>query len=60
MIADGYAYLEINPVIAIAPGVALMLVAFAFNNLGDTLRDIHDPRLRHKWKRFGNDMPAST
>jgi peptide/nickel transport system permease protein len=46
MIADGYAYLETNPVVAFAPGVALMLVAFSFNTVGDAIRDKLDPRLR--------------
>jgi peptide/nickel transport system permease protein len=44
MIADGYAYLETNPVIAFAPGMALMLVAFSFNTIGDVMRDRLDPR----------------
>jgi ABC-type dipeptide/oligopeptide/nickel transport system permease subunit len=29
-----------------APGVAIMLVVFAFNIVGDGLRDALDPRLR--------------
>ena len=32
--------------LAIAPGVALSLAVFAFNLLGDALRDHLDPRLR--------------
>ena len=47
MIADGYAYIATNPVIAIAPGVALMMVAFSCNTVGDALRDIYDPRLNN-------------
>jgi peptide/nickel transport system permease protein len=46
MIADGYAYLGTNPVVAFAPGAALMLVAFSFNMVGDVIRDRLDPRLR--------------
>jgi peptide/nickel transport system permease protein len=46
MIADGYGYLETNPVVAFAPGMALMLVAFAFNMMGDAIRDALDPRFR--------------
>jgi ABC-type dipeptide/oligopeptide/nickel transport system permease subunit len=46
MIADGYAYLETNPVLALAPGIMLMAVAFSFNSVGDALRDRMDPRLR--------------
>jgi len=47
MIADGYAHITTNPVMAIAPGVALMLVAFSCNTVGDALRDIYDPRLNN-------------
>ena len=34
------------PWLVIFPGVAISLVVLAFNLLGDTLRDILDPRLR--------------
>lgn len=34
------------PWMVIAPGVALALTVFAFNMLGDALRDVLDPRLR--------------
>jgi peptide/nickel transport system permease protein len=44
MIADGYPYIESNSVVALAPGVALMFVAFAFNTMGDAIRDMLDPR----------------
>jgi ABC-type dipeptide/oligopeptide/nickel transport system permease subunit len=46
MVYDGYKYLVMRPVLSIAPGVAIMLVVFAFNMLGDGLRDALDPRLR--------------
>jgi ABC-type dipeptide/oligopeptide/nickel transport system permease subunit len=46
MVNDGYRYLLTNPVLSIAPGVAIMLVVFAFNMVGDGLRDALDPRLR--------------
>ncbi len=46
MINDGYKYLFTNPVLSIAPGVAIMLVVFGFNMVGDGLRDALDPRLR--------------
>jgi ABC-type dipeptide/oligopeptide/nickel transport system permease subunit len=36
------------PWIAIFPGLALALTVFAFNVLGDSLRDVLDPRLRGK------------
>ena len=46
MIADGYAFLEKRPLVAFAPGTALMLVAFAFNTIGDFIRTTLDPRVR--------------
>jgi ABC-type dipeptide/oligopeptide/nickel transport system permease subunit len=46
MVNDGYKYLLNLPVLSIAPGVAIMLVVFAFNMVGDGLRDALDPRLR--------------
>ena len=39
-------YIRIAPWMAIAPGIAISLSVFAFNLLGDSLRDILDPRLR--------------
>jgi peptide/nickel transport system permease protein len=46
MVKDGYRYLTSDPVLSIAPGLTIMVVAFAFNMLGDGLRDALDPRLR--------------
>jgi peptide/nickel transport system permease protein len=46
MVNDGRPYLLSNPVLSIAPGVAIMLVVFSFNMVGDGLRDALDPRLR--------------
>ncbi len=46
MTADGYRFLESHPQLSFAPGVAIMLVVFAFNMVGDGLRDALDPRLR--------------
>ncbi|MBI4308649.1 MAG: ABC transporter permease [Chloroflexi bacterium] len=43
---EGRASLTFAPWIAIVPGVALSMVAFGFNLLGDSLRDVLDPRLR--------------
>jgi peptide/nickel transport system permease protein len=39
-------FIERAPWLAIAPGVAISLAVFAFNLLGDSLRDALDPRLR--------------
>ena len=46
MVNEGYRYLVKNPVLSFAPGGAIMLVVFAFNMVGDALRDALDPRLR--------------
>ncbi len=46
MINDGRSYLLTLPILSFAPGLALMLVVFAFNMVGDGLRDAIDPRLR--------------
>ncbi|HEY1293412.1 MAG TPA: ABC transporter permease [Chloroflexota bacterium] len=39
-------FIERAPWLAIAPGLALSVAVFAFNLLGDSLRDALDPRLR--------------
>ena len=46
MISDGYHYIDSLPTLSLAPGVAVMLVVFAFNMVGDGLRDALDPKLR--------------
>jgi peptide/nickel transport system permease protein len=46
MVNDGYQYLLKLPMLSFAPGIAIMLLVFAFNMLGDGLRDALDPRLR--------------
>jgi len=46
MVTDGRNYLLSNPMLSIAPGVAIMLLVFSFNMVGDGLRDALDPRLR--------------
>jgi ABC-type dipeptide/oligopeptide/nickel transport system permease subunit len=46
MVADAQQYLLVLPILSFAPGLALMLVVFAFNMVGDGLRDALDPRLR--------------
>jgi peptide/nickel transport system permease protein len=46
MVFDGYNYLASNPTLWLAPGIAIALVVFAFNVVGDGLRDALDPRLR--------------
>ena len=46
MVNEGYRYLVKNPVLSFAPGAAIMLVVYAFNMVGDALRDALDPRLK--------------
>lgn len=46
MVASGRDYLLQLPILSLAPGLAIMLVVFAFNMIGDGLRDALDPRLR--------------
>jgi peptide/nickel transport system permease protein/oligopeptide transport system permease protein len=46
MVNDGRKYLLDLPLLSFAPGIAIMLVVFGFNMVGDGLRDALDPRLR--------------
>jgi peptide/nickel transport system permease protein len=46
MVNSGRDYLLTLPVLAFAPGLAIMIVVFAFNMVGDGLRDALDPKLR--------------
>lgn len=40
------AYFEVAPWMAVFPGLAVSLAVLGFNLLGDTLRDVFDPRLQ--------------
>ena len=46
MIRDGTVYLSNLPLMSLAPGIALLITVFAFNLVGDGLRDVLDPRSR--------------
>ena len=46
MVTEGRNYLLTNPTLSFAPGIAIMLLVFSFNMVGDGLRDALDPRLR--------------
>jgi len=48
MVSEGYKYLRSDPLIAILPGLCVLLVVIAFNIIGDSFRDSLDPRLRGK------------
>jgi peptide/nickel transport system permease protein len=46
MVSDGKTFLRMNPIIAIAPGIFVLLIVLCFNIVGDAVRDALDPRLR--------------
>jgi peptide/nickel transport system permease protein len=46
MIRDGTQHLTNAPWISVFPGLAILITVFAFNLMGDGLRDILDPRLQ--------------
>ena len=48
MIAEARSFLDAAPWIALAPGLAMCLTVVGVNLLGDGLREMLDPRLRHR------------
>jgi peptide/nickel transport system permease protein len=46
MVNDGYRYILSIPLLSFVPGVCIMLIVFAFNMVGDGLRDALDPMLK--------------
>jgi len=46
MLADGSTYMLRDPLLVLAPAVALTLLVLGFNLIGDLARDAVDPRLR--------------
>jgi peptide/nickel transport system permease protein len=50
---DGYSYLRNSPWPIIAGGIPLILVTLGFTFLGESLRDIFDPKLRGKGGNTG-------
>ena len=46
MILDGQSTLLTNPLLSIAPGLAIMILVYGFNMVGDGVRDAIDPKLR--------------
>jgi glutathione transport system permease protein len=47
MLSQAQLYLRIDPWLAFAPGLVITLAVLGFNLLGDGLRDVLDPSLRH-------------
>src|SRR5262249_30895722 len=46
MLQQAFPLLEKQPLMSIVPGLAIFLLVLAFNFIGDSLRDVLDPRLR--------------
>ena len=47
MISDARSFLDIAPWMALSPGLAMCVTVIGVNLLGDGLRELLDPRLRH-------------
>ncbi|MBQ5990941.1 MAG: ABC transporter permease [Clostridia bacterium] len=47
MLSDVKDYMRQEPLQVLAPGIAIILTVFAFNRIGDGLRDALDPRLKN-------------
>lgn len=48
ILSEGRVYMFQAPWLTVTPGVAILLVVLGLNMLGDGLRDLLDPRLRHQ------------
>ena len=48
MLQTGRNYMVRSPWVAVFPGLAIVVIVLGFNLLGDGLRDVLDPRLRHE------------
>ncbi|QKC86828.1 ABC transporter permease [Mesorhizobium sp. NZP2077] len=46
MVREGFESILTNPTLAIVPSIAILLVVFSLNLIGDGLRDAVDPKLR--------------
>jgi peptide/nickel transport system permease protein len=46
MLANSQQYLFVNPLLAIWPGIVIVIVVLGFNLLGDGVREAFDPTLR--------------
>lgn len=47
MVAEGLDYIESSWWISVMPGIAILLVVFSYNLVGDWIRDVLDPQLRN-------------
>lgn len=48
MMSNGRSMLQTSPWVILAPGFAIFITVMVFNLLGDTVRDVLDPRRRKK------------
>ena len=48
MMSNGRSMLQTSPWLILAPGFAIFITVMVFNLLGDTVRDVLDPRRRKK------------
>lgn len=48
MIRDGFEYILDGPYLVVFPGLAILMLVFALNLMGDGLRDAIDPKLREE------------
>ena len=48
MMSNGRSMLQTSPWVILAPGLAIFITVMVFNLLGDTVRDVLDPRRRKK------------
>ena len=46
MLTDANLYLQTAPLLAIFPGLAIVIIVLGFNLIGDGLREALDPKLR--------------
>ncbi len=53
----GRTYMEMAPMLALWPGIALSLTVYGANMFGDGLRDVLDPRLRGGLGRYSGTKP---
>lgn len=55
MVADGRNFLRLNHWESTLPGIAIVILVLSVSLIGDGLRDVFDPRLRHEAKGVDED-----
>ncbi|HKZ19437.1 MAG TPA: ABC transporter permease [Acidimicrobiia bacterium] len=55
MVAEGRNYLQVNHWESTIPGITVVLMVLSVSLIGDGLRDVFDPRLRHEAKRMESE-----